>query len=180
MKVLVTGNLGYVGQILTSKLIEKELGDFETRAFITNNDIIYQIPIIVRVSEASIVISESENELSFQVKRPLNWDYTKITVTNSETFEERSISITPNKIESLKLYDPGTYWIEANVKSGKNTFDVYEVYDIKEDLSEQKPIVENSELPERALIILGTIFGIVIIVGLKFRKSSSEVVDQHL
>ena len=156
---------------ITSKLIEKELGDFETRAFITNNDIMYQIPIIVRVSEASIVISESENELSFQVKRPLDWDYAKITVTNSETFEERSISITPNKIESLKLYDPGTYWIEANVKSSEDTFDVYEFYEIKKDLSEEKPIVENSELPERALIILGIIFGIVVLVGLKLRKN---------
>ena len=114
------------------------------------------------------------------MKQPLDWEYAKITITNSETFEERSISMTPTKFESLKFYDAGEYWIEANVKSGKNTFDVYEVYDIKEDLSEQKPIVENSELPERALIILGTIFGIVIIVGLKFRKSSSEVVDQHL
>ena len=156
---------------ITSKLIEKESGNFETRAFITNNDIMYQIPIIVRVSEASIVILESENELTFQVKRPLDWEYAKITVTNSETFEERSISITPNKIESLKLYDPGTYWIEANVKSSEDTFDVYEFYEIKKDLSEEKPIVENSELPERALIILGIIFSIVVLVGLKFRKN---------
>ena len=131
----------------------------------------YQIPIVVRVSEASIVISESENELSFQVKRPLDWDYAKITVTNSETFEERSISITTNKIESLKLYDLGTYWIEANVKSSEDTFDVYEFYEIKKDLSEEKPIVENSELPERALMILGIIFGIVVLVGLKLRKN---------
>ena len=156
---------------ITSKLIENELGVFETRVFITSNDVIYQIPIIVRVSEASIVISEIENELSFQVKQPLDWEYAKITITNSETFEERSISITPKKFESLKLYDAGRYWIEVNVKSDNNTFDVYEVYDIKEDLSEQKPIVENSELPERALIILGIIFSIVIVVGLKFRKN---------
>ena len=156
---------------ITSKLIENELGKFETRAFITNNDVTYQIPIIVRVNEASIVILETENKLSFQVKRPLNWEYAKITITNSETFEERTVSITPNKFESLKLYDAGTYWIEANVKNDENTFDVYEVYDIKKDLSEQKPIVENSELPERALIILGIIFSIVVGVGLKFRKN---------
>ena len=156
---------------ITSKLIENESGNFETRAFITNSDVMYQIPIIVRVSEASIIILETENELSFQVKRPLNWEYAKITITNSETFEERTVSITPNKFVSLKLYDAGKYWIEANVKNDENTFDVYEVYDIKEDLSEQKPIVENSELPERALIILGVIFSIVIVVGLKFRKN---------
>jgi len=156
---------------ITSKLIENESGDFEIRAFITDNDVMYQIPISVRVNEASIVILETENELSFQIKRPLNWEYAKITITNSETFEERTVSITPNRFESLKLYDAGTYWIEVNVKNDENTFDVYEVYDIKEDLSEQKPIVENSELPERALIILGIIFSIVIVVGLKFRKN---------
>ena len=156
---------------ITSKLIENESGVFEIRAFITDNDVMYQIPISVRVNEASIVILETENELSFQIKRPLNWEYAKITITNSETFEERTVSITPNKFESLKLYDAGKYWIEANIKNDENTFDVYEVYDIKEDLSEQKPIVENSELPERALIILGIIFSIVIVVGLKFRKN---------
>ena len=157
--------------IITSKLIGNESGIFETRAFITNNDVMYQIPITIRVSEASIVILENENELSFQVKNPLDWEYAKMTITNSETFEERSISITPEKFESLKLYDAGRYWIEANVKNDKETFDVYEVYDIKEDLSKQRPIVENSELPGRALIILGIIFSIVIVVGLKFRKN---------
>ena len=165
---------------ITPKLIKNEFGNFETRAFITNDDIIYQIPIIVRVSEASIIILETENELSFQIKQPLDWEYAKITITNSETFEERNISITPKNSESLKLYDPGRYWIEINIKNNENTFDVYEVYDIKKDLSEEKPIVENSELPERALIILGVILSIIIFVGLKFRKRSSEVVDQHL
>ena len=71
----------------------------------------------------------------------------------------------------MKLYDAGKYWIEANVKNSDDTFDVYEFYEIKKDLSDQKPIVENSELPQRALIILGIIFSIVIVVGLKFRKN---------
>ena len=126
---------------ITSKLIENELGVFESRAFITYNDITYQVPIIVRVTEATIVILEKENELSFQVKRPIDWEYAKITVTNSETFEEQTLSITPTKFESLKLYEAGKYWIETNIKNNEETFDVYDVYDIKEDLSEQKPIV---------------------------------------
>jgi len=157
---------------ITSQLIENKIGNFETRAFITQNDIIYQIPIVIRVSEASIVILEKENELTFQVKRPLDWEYAKITVTNSKTLDERTVSITPKKFDSLKLYDVGRYWIEANVKNSSGTFDVFEFYDIKEDLSEQKPIVENSELPERALIILGIIFSIVLIAGLKFRRKN--------
>ena len=79
---------------ITTKLIENKLGTFEARVFITHNDITYQIPIIVRVTEATIDILEKENELSFHIKRPLNWEYAKITVTNSETFEEHTFSIT--------------------------------------------------------------------------------------
>jgi len=157
---------------ITSKLINSETGDFETRVFITQNDIIYQIPIVIRVSEASIVILEKENELTFQVKRPIDWEYAKITVTNSETFDERTVSITPKKFDSLKLYDAGRYWIEVNVRNSSGVFDVFEFYDIKKDLSEQKPIVENSVVPERALIILGIIFTIVVIIGLKFRRKN--------
>ena len=157
---------------ITSKLIENKSGVFESRAFITYNDITYQVPIIVRVTEATIVILEKENELSFQVKRPIDWEYAKITVTNSETFEEQTLSITPTKFESLKLYEAGRYWIETNIKNNEETFDVYDVYDIKTDAKEKKPIVSSTELPERALIILIIIFSIVIIVGFKFRRKN--------
>ena len=157
---------------ITSKLIENESGVFESRAFITYNDITYQVPIIVRVTEATIVILEKENELSFQVKRPIDWEYAKITVTNSETYEEQTLSITPTKFESLKLYEAGRYWIETNIKNNEETFDVYDVYDIKTDAKEKKPIVSSTELPERALIILIIIFSIVIVVGFKFRRKN--------
>ena len=157
---------------ITSKLIENESGIFESRAFITYNDITYQIPMIVRVTEATIVILEKENELSFQVKRPIDWEYAKITVTNSETFEEQTLSITPTKFESLKLYEAGRYWIETNIKNNEETFDVYDVYDIEIDAKEKKPIVSSTELPERALIILIIIFSIVIIAGFKFRRKN--------
>ena len=157
---------------ITSKLIENESGVFENRAFITYNDITYQVPIIVRVTEATIVILEKENELSFQVKRPIDWEYAKITVTNSETYEEQTLSITPTKFESLKLYEAGRYWIETNIKNNEETFDVYDVYDIKTDAKEKKPIVSSTELPERALIILIIIFSIVIVVGFKFRRKN--------
>jgi minor extracellular serine protease Vpr len=160
---------------ITSRLIEKESGVFENRAFITQNDIMYQIPIIVRVTEATIIILEKENELSFQVKRPIDWEYAKISVTNSETLEEQTLSITPTKFESLKLYEAGQYWIEANIKNNEETFDVYDVYEIKTDSKEQKPIVASSELPERALVILGVIFIIVIGAGLMFRRRNYRI-----
>ncbi len=165
---------------ITSRLINNELGVFENRALVTYNDMVYQIPISVRVTDAAIVILEDENKLSFQVKRPLNWEYAKITVTNSDTLEEQSVSITPNKFQSLKVYDSGKYWIEANIKNNEEAFDVYDVYNIKKDSKEQRPIVTSEEFPDRAFIILGIIFSIVTIIGLKFRKRSSNVEVQRL
>ena len=165
---------------ITSKLIDNKIGVFENRAIVVYNNVIYQIPISVRVTDASIEILEDKNELSFNVKNPKNWEYAKITVTHSDTFEEQTISITPNKFESLKVYDAGKYWIEANIKNNEETFDVYDVYNIKKDANEQRPLVTSKELPERALIILGVIFSIVIIVGLKFRRKTTEVEVQHL
>ena len=156
---------------IIAKLVENKAGKFESRAFITYNDITYQIPMIIRVTEATVIILEKENELSFQIKYPLEWEYAKITVTNDETFVEQTLSITPNKFGSLKMYDAGRYWIEINIKNNEETFDMYDIYDIEMDSKEQKPIVSNLEFPERALIILGIIFSILIGVGLKFRRN---------
>ena len=159
---------------ISVKLVDNIEGTFESRAYVTSNDVVYQIPIIVRVTDAAITILEDENELSFQIKRPLDWEYAKITIINSDTFEEQSVSIKPTKFEGVKVYDAGKYWIEANIKNSEGTFDVYSTYNVKTNSEEQRPIVTSSELPERAFIILGIIFGIVIIAGLRYRRKTSE------
>ena len=165
---------------ISVKLVDNIEGTFESRAYGTSNDVVYQIPIIVRVTDAAITILEDEKELSFQIKRPLDWEYAKITIINSDTFEEQSVSIKPTKFEGMKVYDAGKYWVEANIKNSEGTFDVYSTYNVKTNSEEQRPIVTSSELPERAFIILGIIFGIVIIAGLRYRRKTSEFEVQRL
>ena len=155
---------------LTATFVDDIKGTFEGRVFVFHNDVKYQIPITVRIAEASFIILEKENELFFQIKRPLDWDYAKITVIHSETLDERTLALTPKKFESLKMYDAGKYWIEANIKNSNETYDAYDNFEIKIDSLEQKPIITSSEIPDRALIILTVIFLIVIVIGLKFRK----------
>jgi len=165
---------------ISVKLVDNIEGTFEARAYVTSNDVVYQIPILVRVTDAAITILEDENELSFQIKRPMDWEYAKITITNSNTLEEQSVSIKPTKFEGVKVYNAGKYWVEANIKNSEGTFDVYSTYNVKTDSEESRPIVTSSELPERVFIILGIIFGIVIIVGLKYRRKTSEFEVQRL
>ena len=144
--------------------------ELEERIFITHKDVKHQIPIYVRISDASIEILQSTDGLSFMITEPSNWTYAKITATNKYTLEEDSISLTPKENSVLKIYESGSYWIEANIKADENTFDVYDVVMVEPDSVSEQSLVSNVIVSERALIILAVIFGIVLIVGLKIKN----------
>ena len=155
---------------ITAVLTTSQIMQLEERAFITYDDIRHQIPIHVRISDASMDIFENDDGLSFGIIEPPDWTYAKITATNKDTLEESSISITPKKHSVLKIYEVGEYWIEANIKSGKNTFDVFDNITINSETLNEKPVISGMIISERPIIILVIIFGIVTIVGLKIKN----------
>ena len=155
---------------VTAVLTTSQIMQLEERAFITYDDIRHQIPIHVRISDASMDIFENDDGLSFGIIEPPDWTYAKITATNKDTLEESSISITPKKHSVLKIYEVGEYWIEANIKSGKNTFDVFDSITINSETLNEKPVISGMIISERPIIILVIIFGIVTIVGLKIKN----------
>ena len=152
------------------ELTTDEILELEERVFVTYKDVKHQIPIYVRVSEASMEILESSGGLAFRITEPSDWTYAKITATNKDTLEENSISITPKKDSVLKIYESGSHWIEANVKTDENTFDVYDVVMVESDSVSEKSFVSDGMVSERILVILAVIFGIVLIVGLKIKN----------
>ena len=155
---------------ITAMLTTSQIMQLEERAFITYDDIRHQIPIHVRISDTSMDIFENDDGLSFDIIEPSDWTYAKITATNKDTLEESSISITPKKHSVLKIYEVGEYWIEANIKSGKNTFDVFDSIIISSEALNEKPVISDTIISERPIIILVIIFGIVTIVGLKIKN----------
>ena len=152
------------------ELTTDEILELEERVFVTYKDVKHQIPIYMRVSEASMEILESSGGLAFRITEPSDWTYAKITATNKDTLEENSISITPKKDSVLKIYESGSHWIEANVKTDENTFDVYDVVMVESDSVSEKSFVSDGMVSERILVILAVIFGIVLIVGLKIKN----------
>ena len=60
---------------VTTNLISDEIDEFEGRLFITHNQILHQVPIHVRVTEATISIIEENGKLSFEILKPLEWTY---------------------------------------------------------------------------------------------------------
>ena len=158
---------------ITAKLSQQDLGEYESRMIINYNDVEYNIPIIVRVNEATILVGEDDGVLSFDVSGHPSWSYAKISVTNKETGEAFTKSITPTKNSELAVYQPGEYWIEANIKEvdglSSQTLDVYETIKIEKP-KENQSFVNNLNLPEKPLLIITTVVIITAIVGMFIRK----------
>ncbi len=155
---------------ISAKSSSSEITHFEDRVIITHNDIQYQIPTTVRVSEATMNILKDDNGLLFQIKNPSDWTYAKITITNINTLDEDSFSITPEKNSPLKVYTAGEYWVKANIKADKISFDVYETITVDPESISEQSIISDLIISERPLIILVVIFGIVTIVGIRIKN----------
>ena len=170
-------NLKRENLTITAKLsqqgIKNNWGEFESRMIISYNDVEYNIPIIVRVNEATILVNEDDGILSFDVSGHPSWSYAKITVTNKETQDTFTESITPTKKSELTIYQPGEYWIEANIKEidglSSKTLDVYETIKI-EKAGENQIFVNALNLPEKPILIITAVMIITVVAGIFIRK----------
>jgi minor extracellular serine protease Vpr len=161
---------------ITAKLSQQGIkynwGEFESRMIISYNDVEYNIPIVVRINEAAILVNEDNGVLNFDVSGHPSWSYAKISVTNKETGETFTESITPTKKSELAVYQPGEYWIEANIKEmdglSSKTLDVYET--IKIEKAEDQGFTNKLNLPEKPLLIITAVMIITAIVGVFIRK----------
>jgi hypothetical protein len=161
---------------ITAKLSQQGIkynwGEFESRMIISYNDVEYNIPIVVRINEATILVNEDNGVLNFDVSGHPSWSYAKISVTNKETGETFTESITPTKKSELAVYQPGEYWIEANIKEvdglSSKTLDVYET--IKIEKAEELGFTNKLNLPEKPLLIITAVMIITAIVGVFIRK----------
>jgi len=156
---------------VTSQLISNETGEFEGRLFILHNEITHQIPIHVRVSDASVNIIEENDELFFEILKPLEWTYAKISAVNKETLEKDSISFSSKSNSPLKIYKSGDYWIEAKISTDENTFDVYDSIKINLLSENEKSVFYYLEEIERPVLILSIITVLVGIFGVRMLRN---------
>jgi len=156
---------------VTSQLISNETGEFEGRLFILHNEITHQIPIHVRVSDASVNIIEENDELFFEILKPLEWTYAKISAVNKETLEKDSISFSSKSNSPLKIYKSGDYWIEVKISTDENTFDVYDSIKINLLSENEKSVFYYLEEIERPVLILSIITVLVGIFGVRMLRN---------
>ena len=156
--------------VINAKLDQSSLGEFENRVVITHNKIDYHIPIIVRVSNAMIIVNDDSGRLSFDISSQDSWSYAKISIINKETGKKFTESITPSKNSELTVYQPGEYWIEAEID---RTFNAYATIEVKEIGHDEKNPANMLNLPEKTILIISAIMIVTVIVGLLARRTSN-------
>ncbi len=160
-------NLDNENLVINAKLTEQSLGEFESRIFVNHNEINYHIPIIVRVSEVAITINEDGGKLSIDVSSPSSWSYAKISIINKETGKTFTDSIVPGKNSELTVYQPGEYWIEAEID---RTLSAYATIQVEKIEHGEKNLVNMLNLPEKPILIIFAIMIVTVIVGLLVRR----------
>ena len=166
-------NLDNENLVINAKLIQQSLGEFENRMVITHNKIDYDIPIIVRVSKATIMVNDDNGKLSFNISGLDSWSYAKISITNKETGEEFTESITPSKNSEFTVYRSGEYWIEAKIKDDDKTLNVYQTIQIENVEQDKNNFANILNIPEKPILIIAAIMIVTTIVGLSVRRTSN-------
>ena len=147
----------------------EEFGEYEGKIFINHEEIKYTIPIIIHYTEGSISTYQEDEKLFFEISHPDKWSFTKITITNSKSGNTETLTATPEKKPSMKIYENGEYWIEAKIMSNGNTTDAFDVININ-SVSEKTEVLELRNIPEKQIIIIISIVAIVGIIGLLIKR----------
>jgi len=156
--------------VINAKLTEQSLGEFESRVIINHNEIDYNIPIIVRISEGAITINEDGGKLGIDISSPSSWSYAKISIINQETGKTFTDSIVPGKNSELTVYEPGEYWIEAKIKDGGKTLSAYATIQVEKIEHSEKNLANTLNLPEKPILIVAAIMIVTAIIGLSIRR----------
>ena len=156
---------------ITASLNEEFFGQIQDKAFIQQNGIVYNIPIVSHLTQGAIQVNEQNGEMRFDVLSSDDWTYTKISVRDKDNVIIDTTSSTPTKDGKITVYRPGQYWVEAQIRVNGETFETYETVQIK-TAAQNKPLefLNMLNVPERPILIIFAAIVIIALVGLKIRK----------
>lgn len=155
---------------VTSTLDEQVFGEFEGRILIKDSWTIYNIPVLIRITEGSVSVTEQDGEINFGINHPDDWTYAKISLINAISGESDTTSATPNKIAKLSVSENGQYWIEAKINVNGETFDAFETIEVQSAKNNGISVFDSWNIPQRQIFIIFGIIVLVVAVGLKIRK----------
>ena len=106
-------------------IVGEKYGEHEGKIFINHEKIQYTIPVLIHYTEGSILVSQENEKLFFEIDHPDKWSFAKITIINSKNGNTDTITTTSDKKTSLEIYENGEYWIDAKIKIDGNTSNAF-------------------------------------------------------
>jgi len=157
---------------IQAKLVKEKIGDFEGVLIINDKKTNYRIPILIRVTEGGMNITETNGELSFELVHPESWSYAKISATNKDSGKTYEISKTPTKDSTLAVYEAGEYWIETHMITKDGVENLYGVIVVNNpSISKGFDIFDSIGITPKPLLIISVIIGVMIVMGIKLGRT---------
>lgn len=148
---------------VTANIVASEIGEYQGSITVLDHTTTYHIPVLLRISDGAVRISEENGKMDFAIESEQEWSYAKISVYNQDSRLIDSISITPTESKSIMVQNSDTYWIQADLKSGKNTTSIYNTITVE---SVTPSFVLDIGIPNQQLLMLIGIGAIVGMIGL--------------
>ncbi|MFM8659386.1 MAG: S8 family serine peptidase [Candidatus Nitrosotenuis sp.] len=149
-----------------AEILDQEIGQYQGDIIISDK-VIQHVPVLLRISDGAVGISNDKGKLNFKIDSQRDWSYAKISVYNGDYRLVNSLAITPTKSESVTVSNPGKYFVQADLKAGNQTITLYNSIQVE---STDHAISFNIGIPNHQLAILGVIGAVVGIVGAVIRK----------
>ena len=149
-----------------AEIIDQKPGQYQGDILISDK-VPQHIPVLLRISEEAIGVSNDNGKLDFKIDSQKDWSYAKISVYNGDYRRVNSFAVTPEKSESVTVTNPGKYFVQADLKSDNETITLYNTISVE---STDHVIAFDSGIPNHQLAILGMIGLVVGIVGLVIRR----------
>ena len=146
---------------IKGKMNEENFGEHEGRLIINHENIKYTIPFLLHYTPGSVSVNQQDQKLFFEINHPEEWNFAKISVTNSENGITDTTTITPGKNSTIEIYENAEYWIDAKIRVNGITSNAFNTIKIS-TLSDNNEGLK-IDIPEKQI---GLIAGIVIIVGI--------------
>ncbi|WP_158507482.1 S8 family serine peptidase [Candidatus Nitrosotenuis cloacae] len=148
---------------VTANIVASEIGEYQGSITVLDHTTTYHIPVLLRISDGTVRISEENGKMDFAIESEQEWSYAKISVYNQDSRLIDSISITPTESKSIMVQNSDTYWIQADLKSGKNTTSIYNTITVE---SVTPSFALDIGIPNQQLLMLIGIGAIVGMIGL--------------
>ncbi len=146
---------------IKGKMNEENFGEHEGRLIINHENTKYTIPFLLHYTPGSVSVNQQDQKLFFEINHPEEWNFAKISVTNSENGITDTTTVTPGKNSTIEIYENAEYWIDAKIRVNGITSNAFNTIKIS-TLSDNNEGLK-IDIPEKQI---GLIAGIVIIVGI--------------